>query len=263
MDEFVRCPQCDDDLPGEEWEQHLGTHGYLKRSDAAPPKNIVEAADRVIDKLQQAAAVQDGAAPPKEAQRMVKCDDCQVWHRPDEPCPIHEAKNVTEMCWYDRDSQTLGFMVDGERCYVKMERFIAPPPSDAAPVDPQWYITVRDWIDGLLDDDCEHIRCNPNTRAALHRKNIELRESGYTADAPPGMLRDLQGAVDFLRMHIDEGKKCCRHCGETATRRYNAARHALNRLQPLYAHPEDAPGGPTAGQIAEDALNRLKGKKEG
>ena len=32
-------------------------------SDAAPPENIVEAADRVIDKLQQAATVQDGAAP--------------------------------------------------------------------------------------------------------------------------------------------------------------------------------------------------------
>ncbi len=74
------------------------------------------------------------AAPPKEG--LSKCDNCQVWHRPDEPCPIHEARDVTEVCWYDRDSQTLGFVVDGERCYVKMERFtfLASPPSDAAPV---------------------------------------------------------------------------------------------------------------------------------
>ncbi len=40
MDEFVRCPQCDDDLPGEEWEQHLGTHGYFKRPEATPPKEL-------------------------------------------------------------------------------------------------------------------------------------------------------------------------------------------------------------------------------
>ena len=38
MDDFVRCPQCDDDLPGEDWERHLSTHGYFKRPDAAPPK---------------------------------------------------------------------------------------------------------------------------------------------------------------------------------------------------------------------------------
>ena len=34
MDEFVRCPQCDDDLLGEDWEQHLSTHGYFKAADA-------------------------------------------------------------------------------------------------------------------------------------------------------------------------------------------------------------------------------------
>lgn len=42
MDDFVRCPQCDDDLPGDDWEQHLGTHGYFKRPDAAPPKEVLQ-----------------------------------------------------------------------------------------------------------------------------------------------------------------------------------------------------------------------------
>jgi len=38
---------------------------------------------------------------------------------------VNEANDVTEMCWYDHDSQMLGFMANGERCYVKMERFLA------------------------------------------------------------------------------------------------------------------------------------------
>ncbi len=41
MDDFVRCPQCDDDLPGSDWSQHLSKHGWVR----------VEEYSRVVDKF--------------------------------------------------------------------------------------------------------------------------------------------------------------------------------------------------------------------
>jgi len=74
-------------------------------------------------------------------------------------------------------------------------------PADA-PEDPNWYLTVRDWIDGLFDSDCEQIRRNPSVRAALHRKTSNFAKADTTQTCPKD------------RMYAEKSLKAeCVQCG--------------------------------------------------
>jgi len=184
-----------------------------KRPDAAPPKNIVEAADRVIDKLQQAAAVQDGAVPPKDR------------------CPPHNFVDVPKDnrfgCLYSR-------LCDG--CGITPEELESAPPSDAAPPEEVPYPTPRE------DGSCP--RCgNLHMATGLHgQKEVKYcTECGWPSAPPPS---DAAPVAWLAEDHLFTPVRRSLHFEESTARAHHGTHEAdSDEPIPLYAHPEDAAPG--------------------